>query len=145
MNRAASTTKRGGEPASAGIRVSAAMHSGVLTCGRDASLADVAELMATHRVHCIVVTDDPGDAGSLWGIVSDLDLTAAASVRDLAEQTAGATAATAALTIGPADTVQRAAQLMTEHGTTHLVVVDAGRRPVGILSTLDVAAVLGER
>jgi CBS domain-containing protein len=121
------------------------MHSGVLTCGRDASLAEVAELMATHRVHCIVVTDDPGDAESLWGIVSDLDLTAAASVRDLAEQTAGAAAATVALTIGPGDTVQRAAQLMTEHGTTHLVVVDAGHRPIGILSTLDVAAVLGER
>jgi len=32
---------------------------------------------------------------------------------------------------------------MTEHGTTHLVVVDAERRPVGILSTLDVAAALG--
>jgi CBS domain-containing protein len=144
MNRAASTTKRRGEPASAGIPVSAAMHSGVLTCGTGASLADVAELMATHRVHCIVVTDDPGDAGSLWGIVSDLDLAAAASVRDLGEQTAGAAAATAVLTIRPNETVQRAAQLMTEHGTTHLVVVDAGGRPVGILSTLDVAAVLGE-
>ena len=145
MNRAPSTTTKGGEPVSAGIPVLAAMHSGVLTCGRDASLAEVAELMATHRVHCIVVTDDPGDAESLWGIVSDLDLTAAASVRDLAEQTAGAAAAKVALTIGPGDTVQRAAQLMTEHGTTHLVVVDAGHRPIGILSTLDVAAVLGER
>ena len=145
MNRAASTTKRGGgEPVSAGIPVSAAMHRGVLTCGTDASLVYVAELMASHRVHCIVVTDDPGDAESLWGIVSDLDLAAAASVRDLAEQTAGATAATAVLTIGPNETVQRAAQLMTEHGTTHLVVVDAGHRPVGIISTLDVAAALGE-
>jgi len=129
---------------SAGIPVSAAMHSGVLTCGTEASLASVAELMATRRVHCIVVTDDPGDAESLWGIVSDLDLAAAASVRDLAEQTAGATAATAVLTIAPDETVQRAAQLMTEHCTTHLVVVDAGHRPVGILSTLDVAAALGE-
>jgi len=143
MNRAPSTTTKGGEPVSAGIPVSAAMHSGVLMCGTDASLAYVAELMATHRVHCIVVTDDPGDAASLWGIVSDLDLAAAASVRDLAEQTAGATAATAVLTIAPDDTVQRAAQLMTEHGTTHLVVVDVERRPVGILSTLDVAAALG--
>ena len=145
MNRTASTAmRRGQQPVSAGIPVSAAMHSGVLTCRTDASLADVAELMATHRVHCIVVTDDPGDAGSLWGIVSDLDLAAAASVRNLAEQTAGATAATAVLTIAPDETVQRAAQLMTEHCTTHLVVVDAGHRPVGILSTLDVAAALGE-
>jgi CBS domain-containing protein len=119
------------------------MHHGVLTCSKDASLAHVAGLMASHRVHCVVVTDEQEGAPSLWGIVSDLDLTAAASVRDLDQQTAGATAATAALTIEPDETVQRAAQLMTEHGTTHLVVVDAERRPVGILSTLDVAAALG--
>jgi CBS domain-containing protein len=32
---------------------------------------------------------------------------------------------------------------MTEHGTAHLVVVDdAGRRPVGVVSTLDVAEAL---
>ena len=91
------SNQRGAEPASARIRVSAAMHDGVLTCPRQASLARVAELMASHRVHCVVVTDEPGDAGSLWGIVSDLDLAAAASVRDLDEQIAGATAATAAL------------------------------------------------
>jgi CBS domain-containing protein len=119
------------------------MHEGVLTCSRQASLAHVAELMASHRVHCVVVTDEREDAGSLWGIVSDLDLAAASSVRDLDEQTAGATAATAALTIEPEETVQRAAQLMTEHGTTHLVVVDVEGRPVGILSTLDIAAALG--
>jgi CBS domain-containing protein len=121
------------------------MHHGVLTCPRDASLAEVAELMARHRVHCVVVTDDADDAELLWGIVSDLDLAAASSVRDLTEQTAGGTAATAPLTIGPDETVQRAAQLMTEHGTAHLVVVDAGRRPIGVISTLDVAAILGAR
>ena len=143
MTSATSTTK-GGQPASAGIPVSAAMHSGVLTCGKDASLADVAALMATHRVHCIVVTDEPATDESLWGIVSDLDLAAAASVRDLDEQTAGATAATVVLTVGPGESVQRAAQLMTEHGTTHLVVADAARRPTGIISTLDIAAALGE-
>jgi CBS domain-containing protein len=95
--------------------------------------------------HCIVVADDPGDAESLWGIVSDLDLVAAAGVRDLDDQTAGAAAATAALTVEPGETVQRAAQLMTEHATTHLVVVDAMRRPVGVISTLDVAAALSDR
>lgn len=101
--------------------------------------------MASRRVHCVVVADEPADADSLWGIVSDLDLVAAAGVRDLDEQTAGAAAATAALTVGPGETVQRAAQLMTEHGVTHLVVVDAMRRPVGVLSTLDVAVALSER
>ncbi len=129
-------------PASARIMVASAMHHGVLTCSRDTSLAAVAHRMASQRVHCIVVTEEPSEADSLWGLVSDLDLVAAASVRDLDEQTAGATAATRALTIASDETLQRAAQLMTEHGTAHLVVVDGANRPIGVLSTLDVAAAL---
>jgi CBS domain-containing protein len=129
---------------SADVRVADATHEGVLTCPRDAPLTTVAELMARHRVHCVVVTDVPDDLGSLWGVVSALDLAAAASVRDLSEQTAGATAATEALTIAANESLQRAAQLMTEHNVAHLVVVDANAlRPVGVLSTLDVAAALG--
>ena len=135
-------TRFGPEPASAGIRVLDAMHDGVLTCSRHTSLAEVASLMSRRRVHCVVVTEADDDA--VWGIVSDLDLAAAAGVRDLEEQTAGATAATIALTIGPDETLQRAAQLMTEHATTHLLVVGEGR-PVGVISTLDVAAALAPR
>lgn len=130
-------------PAAAGIRVAEAMHHGVLTCSRETPLSRVAELMARHRVHSVVVTDDPEDAGSLWGVVSDLDLVAAASVRELADQTAGAIAATSALTISSEEALQRAAQVMTEHAITHLVVVDPARpRPVGVISTLDIAAAL---
>jgi CBS domain-containing protein len=121
------------------------MHFGVLTCTRETSLAQVAQLMASRRVHCVVVADDPASPEGLWGLVSDLDLAAAASVRDLDEQTAGATAATEALTIEPTESLQRATQLMTEHGTAHLVVVDAVGHPLGIVSTLDVAAALGAR
>ena len=125
--------------------VGQAMHDGVVVCPRDTPLATVAELMAAHRVHCVVVADHPDDAGSLWGVVSDLDLVAAAAVRDLVEQKAGGTAASPALMVEPAKLL-RAAQLMTEHATAHLVVVDPiTHRPVGVLSTLDVAAALSKR
>ena len=78
-----------------------------------------------------------------WGIVSDLDLVAAAMVRDLADQTAGGSAATPVVMIAPHETLERAAQLMTEHGSSHLIVVEGARGlPVGVLSTLDVAAAL---
>jgi CBS domain-containing protein len=46
------------------------------------------------------------------------------------------------LSISSAESLQRAAQLMTEHATTHLVVVDREGRPQGILSTLDIASAL---
>jgi CBS domain-containing protein len=124
--------------------VSEWMTTGVITCGPETSLSDVAEIMAARRVHCIVVVGYGREEAPLWGIVSDLDLVAAACVRDLGDQTAGGSAATPALVVGPSETVERAAQLMTENATTHLVVVEDGR-PVGVLSTLDVARACSRR
>ena len=122
------------------------MHEGVLVCATDASLSEVAELMGRHGIHCLVVSDDPERTTSLWGIVSDLDLVAAATVRDLDEQFAGGSAVTPALTIGPEEPLRRAAQMMTEHAVAHLVVVDPTcLRPIGVLSTLDVARAVGGR
>ena len=118
-----------------------AMHEGVLSCSADTPLSAVAELMAARGVHCIVVTGT--DDLAVWGVISDLDLVAAAGVRDLEAQSAGASAATPALTIHPGDTLQRAAQVMTEHAVAHLLVVDdTSGEPVGVLSTLDLARVL---
>ena len=119
------------------------MHPGVLTCHRDTRLSEVAATMAEQQVHCIVVDDHEEPGSGLWGIVSDLDLVAAATVRGLEEQTAGGSAASPVLMIGPNETLDRAAQLMTEHATSHLVVVDERTLlPVGVLSTLDVARAL---
>ena len=136
------------DPASPGLRaiaplrVAAVMHWGVVSCPADASLDIVAALMSAERIHCVVVVHD-SDAGTLWGVVSDLDLVAAASVRPLAEQRAGGTAMRPAVTIAPSASLEDAARLMTRTGVSHLVVVDAvGRGPVGILSTLDLAGAL---
>jgi CBS domain-containing protein len=128
------------------VRVAAAMHAGVHTCDRDAPLTEVAAMMAEERIHCIVVESGSGDGGPPWGIVSDLDLVAAAMVRDLDAQTAAGSAATPVLMVSPRETLERAAQLMTEHGSSHLIVVDPDQQlPVGVLSTLDIAAVLAEK
>jgi crotonyl-CoA carboxylase/reductase len=121
-----------------------AMHEGVLSCPEDTPLSTVAELMAVRGVHCVVVTG--ADDRAVWGVISDLDLVAAAGVRDLDAQSAGGSAATPALAIAPGDTLQRAAQMMTEHAAAHLLVVDdVSGAPVGVLSTLDIARVLADR
>jgi CBS domain-containing protein len=123
------------------IRVAEAMHAGVLSCDRDAPLSEVAATMTRERVHCVVVESGSGDGGAAWGVISDLDLVAAATVRELDDQTAGGSAATPVVIVSPAETLERAAQLMTEHSTSHLLVVDpAVQRPVGVLSTIDIAA-----
>jgi CBS domain-containing protein len=126
------------------LRVDDVMHRGVFTCEREARLSEVAATMAREHVHCVVVESDNGEERSLWGIVSDLDLVAAASVRDLDDQSAGASAAAPVVTVSPDETLERAAQLMTEHNTAHLIVVDR-ERPIGVLSTIDIAAGLAGR
>ena len=54
------------------------------------------------RVHCVVVESGRGEVGPLWGVVSGLDLVAAANVRGLDEQTAGGSAASPMVMVSPA-------------------------------------------
>ena len=137
-----------GEPAAADTlpSVSEVMHTGVIEIPAQATLIEIAALMAERRIHCVVVNGlDAGPerlTDAAWGIVSDLDLMGAIAVeQDRAG--AGTIAATDAPIIGPDDSVIRAAQLMTEHETAHLLVAAAtGDYPLGIISSLDVAAAL---
>jgi CBS domain-containing protein len=128
------------------IEVAEAMHPGVLTCPLETSLRDVARMMALYRIHAVVVygdDTDESDGAGLWGVVSDLDLVQASSAGEPEDRTAGGTAVTPILTIAADDTLQRAAQRMSEHDVTHVVVVDReSTRPVGVLSTLDIARAL---
>ena len=126
--------------------VADAMHSGVITCPRDAPLREVARMMAAHRVHCVVVFDERAEPepGSVWGIVSDLDLAAGLSDGVLDERAAGEIAASPVVTVAASETLSRAAQLMAENSSAHLVAVDSeSGLPVGVLSTLDLARLAG--
>jgi CBS domain-containing protein len=125
--------------------VEEAMHRGVVSCPYETTLSTVAHTMATRKVHCVVGFGDlTEDDTQLWGVVSDRDVVAAAAAGEEGRRTAGDSAATEVLTVGPRETLRRAAQLMTEHDLSHLVVVDPGSgRPAGVLSTLDIARVVG--
>ena len=115
-----------------------AMDPRVLTCAADAPLVLVAHVMATERVHCVVVEGTPRNARG-WAVVSDLDLVAAGA-GGLDERTAGRSAASEVLTVTPGDSLTRAAALMVAHETSFLIVVDpASDRALGVLSTLDLA------
>lgn len=120
------------------IRVHDVMHHGILGCEGDAPLAEVAGIMARHRVHAVAIGN--GELERPAAIVSDLDVVAAIATG--VEPNAGQSAATEPLTVSSDERLDRAAQLMAEHRISHLVVLDAaGGHPVGVLSTLDVATV----
>ena len=127
------------------VDVADVMHRGVVTCARHTSLATVAHLMASERIHCVaVVAKMPNGEVNLCGVVSDRDVLAAAVCGDLSDDTAEGCARTELVTVTPEDALIRAAELMHKQGLAHLIVVEPGTTiPIGVLSTLDVAAVVG--
>ena len=125
--------------------VSDAMHPGLLRCEPDVTLTEVARMMATHHVHSVVVMgvvhDQPVESLA-WGIISDLDLVRV-GIRNGADPTAQMLAQQPVITAEPTMPLREAGELLLTHAVSHLVVVQPGsRRPIGILSTLDIAGVL---
>lgn len=122
------------------------MHVGVIGVPPDADVVTIARALAGNRIHCVVVDgivhDAAGGERLVWGMVTDLDLLRAATPANR-EVTAGELAATEAVTAYPGDSLERAAQLMTEHDVSHLVVTSQeSGRPVGVVSALDLAAAM---
>ena len=120
------------------------MRPGILSCGADAAIVEVADTMVTHRVHAVVVAGIRSDATHgeelVWGLISDLDLARAAG-GSLDGRVAADIARTEAVTTEPDTPLRDAARLMAEHGTSHLIVIRGGR-PIGMVSGLDVAAAI---
>jgi CBS domain-containing protein len=134
-----------GAPSLDDVQVKDAMHAGVVSCALEAPLTEAARLVAEHRIHCVVGFGDvTADDTQVWGVISDLDIVGAAAAGDIAGLPASSAAGTEVLTIAPDRSLREAARIMAEHAVSHVLVVEPGSdRPVGVLSTLDLAAVLG--
>jgi len=127
-------------PAFEDAKVHDAMRVGVVTCRPETKLADVARMMVGYDLHSVVVSDVQGDGGT-WGIVSSLDL--ARRPDELGSLTAGEVASTDLVTIDSSESLVRAAELMAEHGVTHLIAVQPDTdQPAGMISARGIAAAL---
>jgi CBS domain-containing protein len=90
------------------------MSRGVISCPPETPLRVVARLMATYGV--------------------------AATRLDLDSLTAGGTAVTPLVSVDSEQSIANAGDLMAQYGIAHLAVTDPdSRRPVGVISTLDIA------
>ena len=120
------------------------MRAGVMSCAPDAPLVTVAQTMATHHVHAVVVAGITKDAAGgdhlIWGLVSDMDIVRAAE-SGIEGHTASDAARTELVGVDPSTPLPEAARLMDEHHSSHLLVMSEGH-PVGVLSSLDIAGAL---
>jgi CBS domain-containing protein len=108
----------------------------VVTIRSDATVADLLELLAEHRIGAVVVSDAEG---SVDGVVSERDIvlhlrtsadsTRASAVRDLMT--------TEVVTCTPEDDLEALARTMTERRVRHMPVLVEGRL-AGIVSIGDI-------
>ena len=120
-------------------------HQRIVSCPADATLTDVARLMATHHVYCTAViggSHDQQGGGLVEGLISDLDVTRA-GIRVGPEESAAALALEPRISIDATTGLSQAGELILKHGVSHVVVIDSViQRPTGVRSTLDVIGVL---
>jgi CBS domain-containing protein len=132
------------DPALGRLRVVDAMHPGLITCRAGDPLRTVARLMSTYRVHAVFVTAHrEGEEGDRWGVVTDVALLRASEEGSLDELTAGDVAETPVLSMSSSSDLDEARRLMVAREASHVVVVERHtKRPLGVLSTLDLARAL---
>jgi len=113
-------------------------HKGhqVTTVVPTASIAEVAEVLAMHRIGAALVMDR---AEQLLGIISERDIvrSLAANGGHTLEMTAGQLMTRALQIATPDTTVEEAMRMMTEGRFRHLPVIDHGR-VAGLISIGDV-------
>jgi CBS domain-containing protein len=100
-----------------------------------ASVADAARLMNQARVGAVLVLE----GGRLVGIFSERDLLTrvVAEGRDPAATKVSEVATRPVATAAAGASLRQCAETLREQGVRHLPVVDAGGKPIGILSARD--------
>jgi CBS domain-containing protein len=117
--------------------VADAMTRQVVYLPEDTSLDEAAQAMRDQGIGDVVVTRGP----TMAGIVTDRDIVVRAVAEGLPTRTTtlGAIASRELIMIEQSATVEEAVQAMRDRGVRRLLVCDADRKVVGIISLSDVA------
>jgi CBS domain-containing protein len=122
-----------------GVSVLDVMRPGVITCMSDDGMVRVASIMAANGIHAVVVA---GSAGAVPMVVTDLELVRAAleqpdaRAADIAREPVASLSADAS--------VDQAVATMAERYVAHVLVTEpASGDPAGVVSSFDIAAVVG--
>ncbi|CAN5917199.1 CBS domain-containing protein [soil metagenome] len=114
------------------------MTRGVRTCCPDDSLNSAAQLMWQNDCGCVPVVDSDGRA---IGMITDRDICMAAYTQGqpLGDMLVASAASREIMTMRENESLDAAEALMQKHKIRRIPVVDADRRPVGIVSMNDLA------
>ena len=120
------------------LKVREFMTAEVVTVTLDTRFKALAGLMAIHHVSALPVLDPEGRVA---GVVSNVDLLRKDECQEEPGRTARDVMTSPAVTVPPDATIVSAARLMDRHRIKQLVVVGAGGRLAGIVTTHDLLRV----
>ncbi|MEV6303721.1 CBS domain-containing protein [Actinoplanes sp. NPDC051861] len=117
--------------------VADAMTRRVIYLPEDTPLDEAAQVMRDQAIGDVVVTRGP----TMAGVVTDRDIVVRAIAEGLSPSTTtlGAIASRELIMIEQSATIEESVQAMRSRGVRRLLVCDADRKVVGILSLSDVA------
>ena len=126
------------------LTVGSVMHRGVVACRPNDSLRTVAAILAANSIHALVVASPEERAPC--AVVTDRDVVYGHLLGKLDELAARDAASEPTVTVRADLDLSEASGLMVRYGTTHVVVTERDDgTPIGILSSLDVAAAVGRQ
>jgi len=126
----------------ADIPIERLMSTELVTIDRGAAAADAANRMLETGVSSILVVDDDGH---LAGLITATDFVSLVRRNDPEDETpVEAFMTTDIVTVSPDDSVEELAE-PTDRGYTHLPVVTADSKLVGIVSTTDLTTYVSEQ
>lgn len=127
----------GGRAGSSNARsVADVMTRDPMTVSSDSTVIDAARMMRELDIGVVLVQD----GNQVRGVVTDRDITirAVAEERDPATTPVTEVATLTLTTVSPADSLERAAEIMRTEAVRRLIVIEGGR-PAGIISLGDLA------
>ena len=117
----------------------------ILTLSAEASVRKAAEMMRTHHVGALALTD-PEDPTRVVGVVTDRDLVIHLLAQDRTpqEQNIGAFSTVHLIRVPGTATVHEAVQAMNQHGVRRVFITEPNGRLMGLLSIDDLLATLAD-
>ncbi|MEM7761195.1 MAG: PAS domain S-box protein, partial [Cyanobacteria bacterium P01_A01_bin.40] len=121
-------------------QVKEVMEQQVIQAPGDRSIAEMAQLMAVHRVSCVVITEQDHEEQVLpIGIVTERDLLQFKVLNlDLQHLPVREVMSSPLLPIHPEDNLQKAHELMSQHHISRLVVTDCQGYLAGIVTQTNI-------
>ncbi len=120
------------------MRVSDVMTRNPATVSMDTTVQEVARLMADKDVGFVPIVDNQG---VVCGTVTDRDIVVRVTAKGLDAKTSKLRdfGANSVISVSPEDDISRAQELMKQHQVQRILVCDAKKKPVGVISLQDLA------